>query len=221
MASRCSFMPFTPIFSVRPSAHTVQSSETKFSRFPRRLSETICSYHVWYFMSLFNKQLRKITKTRTMFSTDDSLFKFLFLAISNITAKRYGKPRNLARIISSWWSRSPAGYAIRISPDPDQLIDWWERHCHRYSLTTPLYASILLMDGKRLQPAASATDHFPSSDQLRWNVHKPNYTSLFDKSSWQYEAFPYEISIYRIFPHVFQGERLKTSYPGFISNTQK
>ena len=39
----------------------------------------------------FNRQLRKVTKTRTVFPTDDSLFKILFLAMKDITAKWYGK----------------------------------------------------------------------------------------------------------------------------------
>ena len=48
----------------------------------------------------FNRQLRKVTKTRTVFPTDDSLFKILFLAMKDITAKWYGKPHNRGLIIS-------------------------------------------------------------------------------------------------------------------------
>ena len=48
----------------------------------------------------FNRQLRKVTKTRTVFPTDDSLFKILFLAMKDITAKWYGKPHNWGLIIS-------------------------------------------------------------------------------------------------------------------------
>lgn len=47
----------------------------------------------------FNRQLRKVTKTRTIFPTDDSLFKMLYLAMSDITAKWTGKPRGWTRII--------------------------------------------------------------------------------------------------------------------------
>ena len=38
----------------------------------------------------FNRQLRKVTKTRTIFPTDDALFKILYLAMSDITAKWTG-----------------------------------------------------------------------------------------------------------------------------------
>ncbi len=48
----------------------------------------------------FNRQMRKVTKTRTVFPTDDSLFKLLFLAMRDTTAKWYGKPRNWGLIIS-------------------------------------------------------------------------------------------------------------------------
>ena len=48
---------------------------------------------------VFNK-LRKVTKTRTVFPTDDSLFKILILAMKDITAKWYGKPHNWGLIIS-------------------------------------------------------------------------------------------------------------------------
>src|SRR5574344_2007020 len=39
----------------------------------------------------FNRQLRKVTKTRTIFPTDDSLFKLLYLAMMDITKKWTGK----------------------------------------------------------------------------------------------------------------------------------
>lgn len=40
----------------------------------------------------FNRQLRKVTKTRSVFPTDDSLFKLLYLAMMDITSKWKGKP---------------------------------------------------------------------------------------------------------------------------------
>ena len=49
----------------------------------------------------FNRQLRKVTKTRTVFPTDDSLFKILFLAMKDITAKWYGKPHTGALLSPS------------------------------------------------------------------------------------------------------------------------
>ncbi len=39
----------------------------------------------------FNRQLRKVTKTRTIFPTDDALFKILYLAMVDITKKWTGK----------------------------------------------------------------------------------------------------------------------------------
>lgn len=42
----------------------------------------------------FNRQLRKVTKTRTIFPTDDSLFKILYLAMMDITKKWTGKGWN-------------------------------------------------------------------------------------------------------------------------------
>ena len=44
--------------------------------------------------------MRKVTKTRTVFPTDDSLFKLLFLAMRDIMAKWYGKPHNWGLIVS-------------------------------------------------------------------------------------------------------------------------
>lgn len=47
----------------------------------------------------FNRQLRKVTKTKTIFPTDDSLFKSLYLAMMDITAKWKGHPREWTRIM--------------------------------------------------------------------------------------------------------------------------
>lgn len=40
----------------------------------------------------FNRQLRKVTKTRSIFPTGDALFKLLYLAMMDITDKWRGKP---------------------------------------------------------------------------------------------------------------------------------
>ncbi len=45
----------------------------------------------------FNRQLRKVTKTRSVFPTDDSLFKMLYLAMVDITKKWTGRQRGLER----------------------------------------------------------------------------------------------------------------------------
>jgi transposase-like protein len=47
----------------------------------------------------FNRQLRKVTKSKTIFPTDDSLFKMLYLAMVDITRKWSGRPRDWARIL--------------------------------------------------------------------------------------------------------------------------
>ena len=52
----------------------------------------------------FNRQLRKVTKTRSVFPTDDSLFKMLYLAMVDITKKWTGRQRD--------WSVIPAQLSI-------------------------------------------------------------------------------------------------------------
>ena len=46
----------------------------------------------------FNRQLRKVTKTRSVFPTDDSLFKMLYLAMVDITKKWTGRQRDWSKI---------------------------------------------------------------------------------------------------------------------------
>ena len=47
----------------------------------------------------FNRQLRKVTKSKTIFPTDDALFKMLYLAMNDITGKWVGRPREWTRIL--------------------------------------------------------------------------------------------------------------------------
>ena len=47
----------------------------------------------------FNRQLRKVTKAKSIFPTDDSLFKSLYLAMIDITNKWVGTPRDWPRIM--------------------------------------------------------------------------------------------------------------------------
>jgi len=47
----------------------------------------------------FNRQLRKVTKSKSIFPTDDALFKMLYLAMTDITAKWKGRPREWTRIL--------------------------------------------------------------------------------------------------------------------------
>ena len=46
----------------------------------------------------FNRQLRKVTKSRSVFPTDDSLFKMLYLAMVDITKKWTGRQRDWSKI---------------------------------------------------------------------------------------------------------------------------
>lgn len=47
----------------------------------------------------FNRQLRKVTKSKTIFPTDDALFKMLYLAMNDITEKWIARPRDWTRIL--------------------------------------------------------------------------------------------------------------------------
>lgn len=46
----------------------------------------------------FNQQLRKVTKSRTVFPSDDSLLKMLYLATMDITKKWTGRRRDWSQI---------------------------------------------------------------------------------------------------------------------------
>ena len=48
----------------------------------------------------FNRQLRKVTKSKSVFPTDDALFKSIYLAMRDATEKWSGKPRDWSKIIS-------------------------------------------------------------------------------------------------------------------------
>ena len=48
----------------------------------------------------FNRQLRKVTKNKGVFPTDDSLLKMLYLAMMDITKKWTGKRREWGQIHS-------------------------------------------------------------------------------------------------------------------------
>lgn len=50
-------------------------------------------------MENFNRQLRKVTKAKTIFPTDDALFKMLYLAMMDITKKWIGKPWDWGQIL--------------------------------------------------------------------------------------------------------------------------
>ena len=64
---------------------------TSFFQYPYEMRRLIYTTNA---IEGFNRQRRKVTKTRTVFPTDDSLLKLLFLDMSGITAWGYGKPHN-------------------------------------------------------------------------------------------------------------------------------
>ena len=79
----------------------------------------------------FNRQLRKVTKTGSVFSTDDSLFKMLYLAMVDITKKWTGRQRD--------WSVIHAQLSIYF----DSLSAVMDRLCETICLlTTDMVKSI-------------------------------------------------------------------------------
>ncbi len=52
----------------------------------------------------FNRQLRKVTKSKTVFPTDDSLLRMLYLATVDITKKWTGHRQGWGKSIPSWES---------------------------------------------------------------------------------------------------------------------
>jgi len=70
---------------------------TSFFAYPVELRKLIYTTNA---IEGFNRQLRKVSKNRTVFPTDDALFKLLYLAMKDITAKWIGKPFNWALIMS-------------------------------------------------------------------------------------------------------------------------
>lgn len=46
----------------------------------------------------FNRQLRKVTKSKSVFQTDDSLLKMLYLAMADITKEWTGRLQDWSRI---------------------------------------------------------------------------------------------------------------------------
>ena len=61
----------------------------------------------------FNQQLRKVTKSKGVFPTDDSLLKMLYLATMDITKKWTGRRQDWGPIIPSLRSSSPTGYPAK------------------------------------------------------------------------------------------------------------
>ena len=64
------------------------ASLSTYFKFPEELRRLIYTTNN---IEGFNRQLRKVTKAKAVFPTDDSLFKMLYLAMKDITKKWTGK----------------------------------------------------------------------------------------------------------------------------------
>ena len=68
-----------------------------YFKFPQELRKLIYTTNT---IEGFNRQLKKVTKAKSVFPTDDSLFKMLYLAMMVITKKLTGKRKDWGEIHS-------------------------------------------------------------------------------------------------------------------------
>ena len=66
-----------------------------YFKFPEELRRLIYTTNA---IEGFNRQLRKVTKAKSVFPTDDSLFKMLYLAMKDITKKWTGRRMDWSKI---------------------------------------------------------------------------------------------------------------------------
>ena len=66
-----------------------------YFKFPQELRRLIYTTNT---IEGFNRQLRKVTKSKSVFPTDDSLFKMLYLAMTDITKKWTGRQQDWSQI---------------------------------------------------------------------------------------------------------------------------
>ena len=66
-----------------------------YFKFPEELRRLIYTTNA---IEGFNRQLRKVTKSKSVFPTDDSLFKMLYLAMLDITKKWTGRRQDWGQI---------------------------------------------------------------------------------------------------------------------------
>lgn len=66
-----------------------------YFKFPQELRKLIYTTNT---IEGFNRQLKKVTKSKSVFPTDDSLFKMLYLAMMDITKKWTGRRQDWSRI---------------------------------------------------------------------------------------------------------------------------
>ena len=68
-----------------------------YFKYPQELRKLIYTTNA---IEGFNRQLRKVTKAKTIFPTDDSLFKMLYLAMMDITKKWAGRRQDWSMILA-------------------------------------------------------------------------------------------------------------------------
>lgn len=66
-----------------------------YFKFPQEMRKLIYTTNT---IEEFNRQLKKVTKSKSVFPTDDSLFKMLYLAMKDITKKWTGRRQDWSRI---------------------------------------------------------------------------------------------------------------------------
>ena len=66
-----------------------------YFKFPQELRRLIYTTNT---IEGFNRQLRKVTKSKSVFPTDDSLLKMLYLAMTDITKKWTGRRQDWSQI---------------------------------------------------------------------------------------------------------------------------
>lgn len=66
-----------------------------YFKFPQELRKLIYTTNA---IEGFNRQIRKVTKSKSVFPTDDSLFKMLYLAMKDITKKWTGRRQDWSQI---------------------------------------------------------------------------------------------------------------------------
>lgn len=82
-----------------------------YFKFPQEMRKLIYTTNT---IEGFNRQLKKVTKSKSVFPTDDSLFKMLYLAMKDITKKWTGRRQDWSRI-----------YAQLIIYYGDRIPDWY------------------------------------------------------------------------------------------------
>lgn len=80
---------------ISKSWHDNWPNLSTYFKFPQELRKLIYTTNT---IEGFNRQLKKVTKAKSVFPTDDSLFKMLYLAMKDITKKWTGRRQDWSRI---------------------------------------------------------------------------------------------------------------------------